>query len=126
MAPFPWRIHLNPIKRICHLDGKRSGVERPAVSLCSSHAPALNAVHTIQRNSFMDALTKLRACSILVFLCAQLLSAQKTPSRVEQHIDKVTTCLRPMANDDPHPCSTLSERMSALHVPGVSIAVFHN
>jgi CubicO group peptidase (beta-lactamase class C family) len=79
----------------------------------------------------MDALTKLRACSILVFLCAQLLSAQKTPRRVEspeiqQHIDKVTTCLRPMANDDPHPCATLSERMTALHIPGVSIAVFHN
>jgi CubicO group peptidase (beta-lactamase class C family) len=79
----------------------------------------------------MDALTKLRACSILAFLCAQLLSAQKTPRRVEspeiqQHIDKVTTCLRPMANDDPHPCATLSERMSALHIPGVSIAVFHN
>jgi hypothetical protein len=91
----------------------------------------LGVVHTIQRSSFMGALPKLRACSILVFLCAQLLSAQKTPRRVEppeiqQHIDKVTTCLLPMANDDPHPCATLSERMSALHIPGVSIAVFHN
>lgn len=48
----------------------------------------------------MGALPKLRACSTLVFLCAQLLPAQKPPRRVEppevqQHIDKVTTCLRP-------------------------------
>jgi hypothetical protein len=79
----------------------------------------------------MSTLPKLRACSILVFLCAQLLPAQKTPGRVEppeiqQHIDKVTACLRPKVNDLPHPCATLSERMSALHIPGVSIAVFHN
>ena len=31
-----------------------------------------------------------------------------------------------MIKDDPRPCPTLSERMSQLHVLGLSIAVIHN
>jgi CubicO group peptidase (beta-lactamase class C family) len=77
-------------------------------------------------------LNKLRTFGSLVFLCAQLLAAQKTfdpilPPEVQRHIERVISCLQPtvMVKDDPHPCSTLSERMTALYVPGVSIFVIH-
>jgi CubicO group peptidase (beta-lactamase class C family) len=68
----------------------------------------------------------------LVFLCAQLLPAQRVsdpilPLAVQRHIERVISCLQPkvVVKDDPHPCATLSERMTALHVPGVSIYVVH-
>lgn len=49
-------------------------------------------------------------------------------AEVHQHIDKVTLCLPDavMVKGDIHSCTTLAERMAALHVPGVSIAVIHN
>jgi CubicO group peptidase (beta-lactamase class C family) len=74
---------------------------------------------------------KLRTFAV-IFLCAQLLAAQKTldpalPPEVQRHIERVISCLQPMGvvKDNSHPCATLSERMTALHVPGVSIYVIH-
>ena len=57
-----------------------------------------------------------------------LLGAQTAPSDTQGHIEKVKACLPPpvVVKGDPHSCRTLAERMSELHVPGVSIAVIHN
>src|ERR1700732_4171859 len=72
---------------------------------------------------------------VVVFLLAcgvcQLAHSQKTPAvsaETQQHIRDVETGLRPsvVLKDDPHPTHSLSERMTALHVPGVSIAVIHH
>ena len=67
---------------------------------------------------------QLAALSVLVFLSSQVASGQT----VQQHIEAVTGCLRPQVviKDDASPCPTLSERMSQLHIPGVSVAVIHN
>jgi CubicO group peptidase (beta-lactamase class C family) len=45
-----------------------------------------------------------------------------------QHIERITACIRqPVAvKDDPHPCTRLSEMMTQLHIPGVSVAVIRN
>jgi hypothetical protein len=50
------------------------------------------------------------------------------PSELQQHVERVTTCLHPevQVKDEPHPCITLSARMAQLHIPGVSVAVIHN
>ena len=71
-----------------------------------------------------------------LFLCLSeaLLIAQTLPvpavlpAETQQHVEKVKTCLTEPAviKDDPHTCHTLAERMTELHVPGVSIAVIHN
>jgi CubicO group peptidase (beta-lactamase class C family) len=64
------------------------------------------------------------ALIVLVSLLAQVAPGQT----VQQHVDAVTGCLQPtvVIKDDARPCPTLNERMSQLHVPGVSIAVIHN
>jgi CubicO group peptidase (beta-lactamase class C family) len=82
----------------------------------------------------MSVMSRLAAFSAFVCLSAQLLMAQtisvpETVSpAVQQHIERVTTCLHPevQVKDDPHPCTTLSARMVHLHIPGVSVAVIHN
>jgi CubicO group peptidase (beta-lactamase class C family) len=61
----------------------------------------------------------------------QFVHAQKTPAisaETQQHIRDVEGGLLPsvIVKDDPHPGHALSERMAALHVPGVSIAVIHH
>lgn len=51
------------------------------------------------------------------------------PSRdVQQHIDKVASCLTGpiVEKDDPHACRSLKDRMAEMHIPGVSVAVIHN
>jgi CubicO group peptidase (beta-lactamase class C family) len=75
---------------------------------------------------------KIRTFGSLVFLCAPLLAAQKIPDpilppEVQRQIERVISCLQPkvVVKDDLHPCATMSERMTALHVPGVSIFVIH-
>jgi CubicO group peptidase (beta-lactamase class C family) len=75
---------------------------------------------------------KLRTFGTLVFVCAQVLAAQRVsaptlPPEVQQHIERVISCLQPkvVVKDDPHTCVTLKERMAALHVAGVSIYVIH-
>jgi len=62
-------------------------------------------------------------------MATQTASAPKgVPADVRQHIEKVASCLRSavVVKDDPRPCTTLNERMTQLHVPGVSVAVIHN
>lgn len=76
---------------------------------------------------------------VLVFMLAcgtwQLAHSQKPPAistaisaETQQHIKDVEAGLTPsvIVKDDPHPRHSLSERMTALHVPGVSIAVIHH
>ena len=82
----------------------------------------------------MIPVSKFGALGAVLCFSAQILIAQTSstpqtvPPDVQQRIDKIASCLRPavVVKDDPHPCTTLSERMSQLHVPGVSIAVIHN
>ena len=82
----------------------------------------------------MSVMSRLATFSAFVCLSAQLLTAKtislpKTASPdVQQHIERVTTCLHPevQVKDDPHPCTTLSARMAQLHILGLSVAVIHN
>ncbi len=66
----------------------------------------------------------LSAALVTVALCA--LVAQ-TPSAVEQRIERIRNGLLPAVIVKGEPVSTtkLADRMAALHVPGVSIAVIH-
>src|SRR5271170_3454454 len=75
----------------------------------------------------------LKRCIALVLACgvAQFAVAQKTPAvpdETKQHIRDVETGLLPsvVVKGDPHPGHSLSERMAALHVNGLSIAVIHH
>ena len=72
---------------------------------------------------------------LLVFLlvcgATQFAHPQKTPAisaETQQHIKDVEAGLLPsvIVKDDPHPGHSLTERMTALHVPGVSITVIHH
>jgi CubicO group peptidase (beta-lactamase class C family) len=88
---------------------------------------------TSRRNVLISAMSRLVTFSAFIYLCAQLpaqsISVPKTvPPDVQQHIDRMTTCLHPevQVKDDPHSCTTLSARMAQLHIPGVSVAVIHN
>ncbi len=49
-----------------------------------------------------------------------------TKDAVQTRIDRVTTCLRPPVYVKGDPCVSLVDRMEALHVPGVSVAVIHD
>ena len=51
-----------------------------------------------------------------------------TAAEIQQHIQHVESGLLPaiIIKNDPHQTHSLTERMAALHVPGVSIAVIHN
>jgi CubicO group peptidase (beta-lactamase class C family) len=66
------------------------------------------------------------AATFTVFAACSFASAQ--PPQVQQHIDHVTAGLLPpvVLKGDLHPAHTLAERMAALHVHGVSIAVIHD
>ena len=71
------------------------------------------------------------AIIVFAFWPVQLITAQKAPdvsAETQQHIDHVQSGLLPgvVMKDDPHPTHSVSERMAALHVPGVSIAVIHH
>jgi CubicO group peptidase (beta-lactamase class C family) len=61
-------------------------------------------------------------------ITVQTASSPVPSSEARQRIEKVEACLPPPVSvkDDPHPCTSLKERMLQLHVPGVSIAVVHN
>jgi CubicO group peptidase (beta-lactamase class C family) len=74
--------------------------------------------------SYMITRSQLSALSVLVLFSGQVAPGQT----VQQHIEAVTGCLKPQVviKDDSRPCPTLSERMSQMHVPGVSVAVIHN
>ena len=66
---------------------------------------------------------------ILVALCATPGSrsmAQRTDPTVQVRIDHVVTCLRQPVYMKGDRCADLAERMAALHITGISIAVIHN
>ena len=71
------------------------------------------------------------ALSLFVCLSASSLVAQTSPpvsADVQKHIHNVEAGLLPavIIKDAPHQTHTLAERMAAMHVNGVSIAVIHN
>lgn len=71
----------------------------------------------------------LRALFILVALCAtpgSRLMAQRTDPTVQVRIDHVVTCLRQPVYVKGDRCADLAERMAALHITGISVAVIHN
>jgi CubicO group peptidase (beta-lactamase class C family) len=75
----------------------------------------------------------LKRLVVFAFACGatQFALPQKTPvisAETQQHIKDVESDLLPpvVMKDDPHPGHSLSERMAALHVNGVSIAVIHH
>src|ERR1700740_1093349 len=78
--------------------------------------------------------SKLVAVSFFLCLSEALMLAQTLstpavlPAETQQHVEKVKGCLTEpvVIKDDPHTCHTLAERMTALHVPGVSIHIIHN
>jgi len=81
----------------------------------------------------MPVSQKLVALSTFLCLGGPLIAAQTSPTpassmETQQRIEKIKACLTgPVAvKNDPHSCHTLAERMTELHVPGVSIAVVHN
>lgn len=76
---------------------------------------------------------ELRAALVLVMAVgwASLGVCQKTQglsAETQQHIKAVEAGLLPavVSKDDPHPGHSMRERMAALHVPGVSVAVIHH
>ena len=78
-------------------------------------------------------LTVLKRVVVFVLACAacQFAHSQKTSAvsaETQQHIKDVEAGLTSsvILQDDPHPRHSLGERMTALHVPGVSIAVIHH
>jgi hypothetical protein len=78
-------------------------------------------------------LIALKRVVVFVLACGacQFAHSQKIPAvsaETQQHIKDVEAGLRPsvILKDDSHPTHSLSERMTALHVPGVSIAVIHH
>ncbi len=66
----------------------------------------------------------LMACGATQFA----LSQKTTPAETLQHIKDVEAGLLPsvVIKSDAHPGRSMSERMAALHVPGVSVAVIHH
>jgi CubicO group peptidase (beta-lactamase class C family) len=77
--------------------------------------------------------SKLSYSAMLTCLCVsafgQSSSSTKPDSdRAEERLQKVISCLPPpvIVNGEQPSCTTLTQRMTELHVPGVSIAVIHN
>jgi Beta-lactamase len=74
-----------------------------------------------------------RRVALLVFACwtAECGTGQQIPAisaETQRHIEHVRSGLLPDAvwKNDPHPGHPLSERMAALHIPGVGVAVIHH
>ena len=68
------------------------------------------------------------AC-LCVMSFGQTVSSPKPDSgSVQAHLEKVISCLPPpvIVKGDQPSCTALTQRMTELHVPGVSIAVIHN
>ncbi len=63
-------------------------------------------------------------------ICAIILSTvtAQTPAALEQRIQRIVDAIPPavMVKGDPAPMTKLADRMAALHVPGVGIAVIHD
>src|SRR5215472_5414806 len=65
---------------------------------------------------------------ILVVSIQSVCAVGQTGSKdaVQARIDRVTACLQPPVSVKGEPCLSLVDRMEALHVPGVSVAVIHD
>jgi CubicO group peptidase (beta-lactamase class C family) len=78
----------------------------------------------------MSLSTLIRIALCTTTLCTASLGplAAQTPSTVEQRIQRIQDGLLPaiLVKGEPAPAAKLADRMSALHVPGVSIAVIHD
>lgn len=72
--------------------------------------------------------TRLTVAVFLLTLGLVAAQSKKEPSAVEQHIEHVQAALMPavIVKGVPVQTTRLAERMAALKVPGVSIAVIHN
>ncbi|MGA9245197.1 MAG: serine hydrolase [Silvibacterium sp.] len=77
--------------------------------------------------------SKFLFASTIAYLCAstfgQSVSTPTTPpASAQQHLEKVISCLPPpvLVTGQPPSCTHLTQRMTELHVPAVSIAVIHN
>lgn len=78
--------------------------------------------------------SKLIAFSAVLSLTGTILTGQEAVTAVklggstQERIQKVESCLPPpvVVKGSPTPCRTLRDRMTEMHVPGVSIAVVHN
>ncbi len=80
----------------------------------------------------MIATRSLVVHGVLAVLAGQLVLAQTVAvpaavaADVQKHIERVVGCLQGPVVEKSDPCVRLDERMAALHVPGVSVAVIHN
>jgi CubicO group peptidase (beta-lactamase class C family) len=79
----------------------------------------------------MQTLMKRAIVFLLACSTTQFVLSQKTPvtsAKTQQHIKAVEAglLLTVVSKDDPHPGHSMSERMAALHVPAVSVAVIHH
>src|SRR5215469_293748 len=71
----------------------------------------------------------LRSLGGVVLVSVQgLCAAGQTGAKnaIQARIERVTACLRPLVYVKTDPCVSLVDRMEALHVPGVSVAVIHD
>ena len=71
----------------------------------------------------------LKALSLLAALCmtpGSRSNAQTAEPSVQAHVDRVVGCLRQPFYVKGDRCADLAERMAALHVTGVSVAVIHH
>ena len=76
----------------------------------------------------MTSARRFLGLGLVAVLASQFLMAQMPGAvspEVKQHIDKVVGCLRGQVVEKGDPCVGLMERMAAMHVPGVSIALIH-
>lgn len=77
--------------------------------------------------------SKLSSAATITCLCVssfgQSTSSPKLdPGNVQDHLQKIISCLPPpvIVKGEQPSCTALTQRMTELHVPGVSIAVIHN
>jgi CubicO group peptidase (beta-lactamase class C family) len=74
----------------------------------------------------LTLIRRLTGASICTIVLCSL--AAQTPTVIEQRIQRIQDGIPPavIVNGEPVPTTKLADRMAALHVPGVSIAVIHD
>src|SRR5690349_9128841 len=78
--------------------------------------------------SFSRSRVAFVAALCLLMMGSLAAQVKSRASAVEQHIQHIQDRLMPavVIKDQPAQTSKLADRMAALHIPGVSIAVIHN
>ena len=76
----------------------------------------------------LSTLIRIALCTTMLCVAFPGALAAQTPSAQEQRIQRIQNGLLPaiLVKGEPAPAAKLADRMSALHVPGVSIAVIHD